>query len=56
LITRFEKGVGWIALAVDLGIGWLPYRDGEEIVFSVIDYDTGHLELVCDAPSVRLET
>lgn len=49
MITRRADGVGWMALALDLGVGWLPYIDGEEIVFSVLEEPSSdYLELVFD--------
>lgn len=51
LVTRFsEENRGWMALCVSLGVGWLPCKDGDEMLFHVDDeVKAEYLELVCDA-------
>lgn len=57
LITRFSlENQGWLGLTIFLGNGWLPYVEGEEILFSIDDdITTSFLELVCDAPALVSE-
>lgn len=54
LVTRFsEENRGWMALAVSLGVGWLPAKDGDEMLFHVDDVvEANFLELVCDASAL----
>lgn len=51
LITRYSQdNRGWMALTLCLGDTWLPYLDGQEIVFHIDDdVQAPQLELVCDA-------
>lgn len=54
LVTRYsEDNRGWMALAISLGVGWLPKKDGDEMLFHVEDeIKAEHVKLVCDAPEL----
>lgn len=54
LVTRFsEENRGWMALALSLGVGWLPVRDGDEMLFHVdSDVKASFLELISDASAL----
>jgi len=58
LVTRFsEAHRGWLALALSLGVGWLPQKDGDEMLFHVDDeVESSFLELVCDASVLASDT
>jgi hypothetical protein len=49
LITRYsEENRAWMALCLYLGVGWLPWKDGDEMLFHIDkEVTASHLELVC---------
>lgn len=56
-VTRFsEENRGWMALAISLGVGWLPLKDGDEMLFHIDDeVSASFLELVSDASALTSE-
>lgn len=57
LVTRFsDLNRGWMAVCLSLGVGWLPLKDGDEMLFHIDDEVTASfLELVSDASALTSE-